>query len=298
MAGLLGFMAAGATKGFAQSRLNSIAQQEEFDMRRALLEAQTEKELMLKKAGYEMEAKQDSDKMARRASYFDDVEETSKTPESTLNRYTDEQGNEVATKVGGETVTKKRAATAQDAAERAMKSGDFEAGEGLLKMSAKKEKAYDSIKLDDGSIFSFDKSTGTGKVILEGGGKLDIPKNEYELAYQATGGDPVKMGEYLVSQKARIAAAGRAPERASDGDLAYSDWKRKPENKGKGRDDFEKAKAGWGKSNDSDMVEVTEKDTHDVMGKPMTERTVKKKVPASAIEKSKKLSDPFGIRKQ
>lgn len=298
MAGLLGSMLAGATKGYAQSRLNSIAQQEEFDMKRALLEAQTEKELMLKKAGYEMEAKQEQDKMDRRAKYFDDVEETSKTPESTMNKYTDENGNEVVAKAGGETITKKREATTQDAAERAMKSGDFEAGEGLLKMSAKKEKVYDSIKLDDGSIFSFDKSTGTGKVILQGGGTMDVPKNEMELAFKIAGGDPQKAADILVNQKARIAAAGRAPERASDEDMAYADWKRKPANKGKGRDEFAREKASWGKSNDSGLVEVTEKSgTDELTGRPYSEKTTKKKVPASELEKSKKLSDPLGLRK-
>jgi len=211
-----------------------------------------------------------------------------------MNKYTDENGNEVVAKSGGEEVTKTRPVTGKEAAERAFKAGDFEAGEGLLKVSATRDKSYQQVKLDDGSIFAFDNSTGTGKVIFEGGGKQDVPKNEYELAYKATGGDPVKMGEYLVSQKARIAAAGRAPSKESDDDMAYSDWKKKPENKAKGRDDYAKEKASWGKGQPDEIDLVTEKDiVNDKFGRPIKETTVKKKVKPGEID----LKDPLGIRR-
>lgn len=258
MAGLLGSALAGAVKGYASNRVNEIDAQNKYDLRQKLLEAEYQKNLMLKKAGIQMQEDADQRQRDKRADYFSDVQETTTTPESTMAGYTDDQGNQVTTKAGGETITKTRQAGFGDAAERAFRAGDFEAGEGLLKVAGKKEKTFDSIKLDDGSIFSFDKSTGTGSIILKGGDKVNVPKNEIELAYQMADGDPNKAAEILVNQKSKIAAAGRAPSKPSDDDEAYADWRKKSENKGKGRDDFAREKAGWGKSDkpNSDMAQV------------------------------------------
>jgi hypothetical protein len=62
MAGLLGSMVAGAAKSVADGRLKDIEQKEKFDYQNALLNAQAEKELMLKKAGIEMEDARDQGK--------------------------------------------------------------------------------------------------------------------------------------------------------------------------------------------------------------------------------------------
>ena len=51
MAGLLGSMLAGATKSVAQGRIKDIERQEQFDMQKALMDAQIDKQLRLKEAG-------------------------------------------------------------------------------------------------------------------------------------------------------------------------------------------------------------------------------------------------------
>jgi hypothetical protein len=287
--GLLGSMVAGATKKFADGRVNDIEQREEFDMKVALIEAQAEKEMRLKEAGYELDKRKDADARAGAAERMDDafapVEETSTTPQSTMTKYTDESGVEHETKVGGETVTKTREATTEEAAQRLARSGDTEAAKGLLSVSTKKEKTFDSIKLDDGSVMSFDKSTGKGQIILEGGGKMDVPKNEFELAWKEAGGDPKLAGEILVRQKSRIAAAGRAPDKQSDDDLTYADWKKKPANKNKGRDDYAKEKASWGK--DTGIEEVTEETSTNEFGDTEKKTKVTSRRPAKTSAPTK-----------
>jgi len=211
-----------------------------------------------------------------------------------MNKYTDENGNEVVAKSGGEEVTKTRPVTGKEAAERAFKAGDFEAGEGLLKASSTKDKSFQQVKLDDGSIFAFDNTAGTGKVIFEGGGKQDVPKNEYELAYKATGGDPVKMGEYLVSQKARIAAAGRAPKsetetqsRKRDFIAAYGDNPDYVQNgklTQKGFDKFNKIEG------DEDYQTVTEKPITDMNGKPILDKQTGKPVISRSVTRKEKVT--------
>jgi hypothetical protein len=251
MAGLLGSLIAGGVKSVADGRIKEIDQKQEFDLKNALLDAQIDKEMRLKEAGYKMEDERAQATMDKRKDYM-----------------TGDDGKELSV---------------QEAAGKAMKAGDFEAGEGLIKM-APKSSGYKSIELKDGSVFSFDESTGTGKVILQGVGEVDVPKNEIELAYKIAGGDPKKAADILVTQKAKIAAAGRAPERASDDDLTYADWKRKPANKGKGRDDYAKEKSSWGKA-DENLQTVTEEPVLDYSGntrigkdgEPMMTRKVTRK---------------------
>lgn len=55
MAGLLGAMVAGGAKGYADQRIKSIEQQEAFDMKAALMEADAERQLRLKEAGVKMD---------------------------------------------------------------------------------------------------------------------------------------------------------------------------------------------------------------------------------------------------
>lgn len=63
MSGLLGFMAAGAAQGYAQERTKEIAMQQDFDLKTALLEAQTEKEMMLQERGIKL--KEDAEQRGR-----------------------------------------------------------------------------------------------------------------------------------------------------------------------------------------------------------------------------------------
>ena len=288
MAGLLGFMAAGAAKGYSEGRGRDLAQKQEFDLKTALLDAQMDKELRLKEAGFAMEDKRAAAEMERNKAYMADVEETTKTPESVINKYTDEKGQEQMVKSGGDEVKTTRKATMQDGFERAMKGGDFKSAETFAKM-VPKGKDFESIKLEDGSVMAFDKSNGTAKIVLEGGQKVDVPKSELELAWRMADGDAEKAANILVSQKAKVSAAGRAPQKQSDDDQSFADWKRKPENKGKGRDDYSREKASWGKD-DANYQTVNEKplvnrfNGEPVLGKdgkPIIEKSItrKEKVP-------------------
>lgn len=62
MAGLLGFMAAGAAKGYAEGRGKELQQEQEFNLRKALADYQADKEMQLKMAGYEMDDKREEAK--------------------------------------------------------------------------------------------------------------------------------------------------------------------------------------------------------------------------------------------
>lgn len=300
MSGLIGSMLAGGVKGYADGKVKQIEQQEQFDLKMALMDAEMEKNVMLKKMGFEMEDQRAAAQAEKRAGYFADVEESTTTPESVMQKYTDENGVEQVVKSGGETVTNSRPASVGDAAERAFKAGDFESGEGLLKLGAK-EKTFDSIKLDDGTIVSFDKSTGATEVAYKGDGKSVQYKTIEEAIVNEQ--DPVKRAE-LINVKKSIAAAGRAPTKASDEDETYADWKKKPENKGKGRDDFYK----WKKQEDgANMQSVTEEPLYDWDGQPVlnddgtqkmkTRVTRKEPVPDKPAAKEPLLGDdPLGLR--
>lgn len=63
MSGLLGFMAAGAAKGFSEGQSKAVAARQEFDLKTALLEAQTEKEMMLQERGIKL--KEDAEQRSR-----------------------------------------------------------------------------------------------------------------------------------------------------------------------------------------------------------------------------------------
>jgi hypothetical protein len=232
MSGLLGSMIAGGAGKAAEGRVKQIERQEQFNLENALLDARMDKEVRLKQMGYEMDDKRAADQNAKRAEYFNDVEETSTTPASTMQKYTDANGVEQTVKSGGEEIKTSRPATMADATERAIKSGDLESAEGLLKMTPKSEKSFESVKLDDGSVMSFDKSTGAGKIIQKGGGVTDVPKNEIDLAWRMAEGDPKKAAEILVQQKARVSAAGRAPDKLNIDEQEYNSYVKQKRDKG------------------------------------------------------------------
>lgn len=85
MAGLLGFMAAGAAKGYAAGRGQELAQEKEFNLKLALQDAQMEKEMRLKEAGYDMQEKYDQKKEKRvRQANIDDMADIKKNAELNL----------------------------------------------------------------------------------------------------------------------------------------------------------------------------------------------------------------------
>lgn len=263
MSGLLGFMAAGAAKGYSEGRGQELDKKQDFDLKLALMDAQVEKELLLKEAGYKIDDKRAAAEMDRNKAYMTDVEV---------------QGED------GTATT--RPATMQDGFDRAMKGGDFKTAEDIKKLSPSKEsKGFESVKLDDGSLMAFDKTTGTAKILKEGGGTIDVPKTELELAWRMADGDPAKAASILVSQKAKVSAAGRAPRaeteaatRKRDFIEAYKDNAEYVKNgklTDKGFDKLNKIK-----QDDEAMDEVTEKTTEvDKFGNPIKERSVKTKVP-------------------
>jgi hypothetical protein len=292
MGGLLGFMAAGASNGYSDGRGKELAQKQDFDLKLALLDAQMDKELRLKEAGYKMEDKRAAAEMERNKGYMADVEETTKTPESVINKYTDENGQEQVAKAGGDEIKTTRKATMQDAAERALKDGNLATYE-KFKSSIPKDTFT---KLAENEKLFNDR---TGALIAEGNKKAEkIEVNE--MIFRAAAGD--KDAQAFLDKMSAIdikkAVAGRAPTRASDDDQSYADWKSKPQNKGKGRDDYMKEKASWGKNNDLDIQTVTEKPLVSAYtgapvlgkdGKPIIQKSIskKEKVPEN---------DPLGIR--
>ena len=73
MAGLLGAVVAGAAGGYAKSRIDGINQQQEFDLKMALADAELEKQMQLKKQGYEMDDQREQAKKDKVASIANSV---------------------------------------------------------------------------------------------------------------------------------------------------------------------------------------------------------------------------------
>jgi hypothetical protein len=73
--GLLGSMIAGAAGAGAKGRVNAIEQQEKFNMEQALLDARLDKEVQLKKLGYEMDDQRDQAKKDRISTIANSVED-------------------------------------------------------------------------------------------------------------------------------------------------------------------------------------------------------------------------------
>jgi Ulp1 family protease len=75
MSGLLGSMIAGAAGKAADGRVKQIEAQEKFSMEQALLDARIEKDLQLKKMGFEMEDARDQKERDRISSIANSVED-------------------------------------------------------------------------------------------------------------------------------------------------------------------------------------------------------------------------------
>ena len=258
MSGLLGFMAAGAAKGYSEGRGQELEQRREFDLRAALVDAQAEKELLLKEAGYEIDSRRANAEMERNKAYMTDVEV---------------QGED------GTATT--RPATMQDGFDRAIKGGDLATAEKFGKAIPKRE----TYTLSEGQKVV----DANGKVIAEGTPKerkIDVN----EMILKAAKGDKEAQAflSTLTSQEVKKAAAGRAPRaeteaatRKRDFIEAYKDNTEYVKNgklTDKGFDKLNKIK-----QDDEAMDEATEKTTEfDKFGNPIKERSVKTKVPKSA----------------
>ena len=193
MSGLLGSMIAGGVKQVSQGRLDQLDRQDQFNMQNALLKAREDMDPRLKEAGINMQEAAAGRERDRVKGFFQPGEDDSPVSIS-------------------------------QAAENAARSGDVDTAKGLINSQPATNKSFDSIKLDDGSVMSFDKSTGKGEIILPGGKKVDVPKSEIELAYQAAGNDPKKALEILVSQKKQVASAGRAPAQPTQFQMSRDDF--------------------------------------------------------------------------
>lgn len=245
MSGLLASMIAGGAKGVADTRLKDIEQQEEFDMRQRLMDAEVEKQLRLKEAGYQMEQQHAQAERDRVGGLLQEGREATK-PEGEPGGYdpntkTYEDMSEYEQMLFDAQTLKK--------------SGDLE---GYDKMIARAKNvmptnSFDPIELDDGTVLSFSKNSGNIEVAYQGSGKKGYDTIEEAIVNEA---DPRKRAE-LINVKKEIAAAGRAPNKPSDEDETYADWKRKPENANKGRDDFAREQATWGKE-DIETTSTTE----------------------------------------
>jgi hypothetical protein len=74
MAGMLGALVSGAAGGYAEERGKELQREEEFNYKQALMDAQVEKELLLKKAGYEMEDQRSADKRSKMQEEIGNIE--------------------------------------------------------------------------------------------------------------------------------------------------------------------------------------------------------------------------------
>lgn len=180
MSGLLGFMAAGAAQGYAQGRGRELEQNREFDLRAELINAQADKQLQLKKAGYEMDDKRAADGMTRNKAYMADVE------------------------VQGEQGQTTRPATMQDGFNRAMQDGNLDTAEKFGKAAPKRE----TYTLSEGQKVV----DASGNTIAEGAPKerkIDVN----DMILKATQGDEEakKFLNTLSAQEVKKAIAGRVP---------------------------------------------------------------------------------------
>jgi len=185
MSGLLGFMAAGAAKGYSEGRGRDLAQKQEFDLKTALLDAQMDKELRLKEAGFAMEDKREAAERERNKGYM-----------------TGDDGAVLST---------------QEAANKAMQSGDLETAEKFNKSTPKRE----TFTLSEGQKVV----DSGGKVIAEGNPKAE-KFDVNEMIFLAASGDK-KAQAFLDKMSAmdiKKAVAGRAPQRETETESRKRDF--------------------------------------------------------------------------
>lgn len=231
MAGLLGFMAAGAAKGYAEGRGRELAQEKEFDLKNALLDAKMDKELRLKEAGYKMEDQRAEATMERNKAYM-----------------TGEDGAQLS---------------AQEAANKAMEAGDLETAEKLGKSIPKRE----TFTLSEGQKVV----DANGKVIAEGNPKAEkIDINDMIFKAAAGDKDAQAFLDKMSALDIKKAVAGRAPKAPTASEIAKQDfinaygdnpeYVKNGKLTAKGYDKFNKI-------DDKNQVEITDEPLYDPMGR-------------------------------
>lgn len=269
MAGLLGSMVAGGVKGYADSRVSTLEKQEDFNLKKMLMDAEVEKTMMLKKLGYELDDERAAKQAEKRAGYFEPVEEEYTTPE-------------------GETATRTRERSTDEIASDLFKKGEWDDAKGLL--SLKQEKKVHTVGKGQKLVDS------EGNLIAEG--NKDVELNEMIL--RASQGDKEAKAflDTLSAQEIKKAVASRAPKADSNIDEAYKDWKKKPGNENKGRDDFEQFRAGWGKDDGLGVQEVTEKPLfNQFTGEPVLDRKTGKPIKETAVKRKERVPTGGGLKK-
>ncbi|PPD48390.1 MAG: hypothetical protein CTY14_02185 [Methylotenera sp.] len=185
MSGLLGFMAAGAAKGYADGRGRELAQEKEFNLKTALLDAQMDKELRLKEAGYAMEDNRKTAEMERNKGYM-----------------VGEDGAGLNT---------------QQAATKAMQAGDLETAEKFSKSTPKRE----TFTLSEGQkVVDAD-----GKLIAEGNPKPEkVDVNDMIFKAAAGDKKAQAFLDKMSAIDIKKAVAGRAPQRETETESRKRDF--------------------------------------------------------------------------
>ncbi len=172
--GLLGNVIAGGVKKVADGRVADIEQQEEFNMKQALLDAQIDKELRLKEAGYQMD-KQHAENEAKEVKAITD---TVVDPMAGKGGYEDESSK-----------VKREYDLVQQKIDKLTEAGKYDAAKALQtkldKIDAKnnKEAALELKQLiADNNIKNQQGLLSLKEQALEQQGKIAEAKNETQLA--------------------------------------------------------------------------------------------------------------------
>lgn len=249
MSGLLGFMAAGAAQGFAEGRSKEIAAQRDFDLKSALLEAQTEKQMLLQERGIKMQEDSDQRKRDKVTGLLSTVQDP------------------MAGKGGYETPE----ASEKRTVEMARQKANVLRESGYIEEAKSFDSVVDQYNKGELSKIKFENEITKINNALQLGKERNANAIEISKANNAT-------------QLARIEGAqNKKTDTQSKRELfmeAYADNKEYVKNGKLTAKGYEKLNQA--KGDDSGMQEVTEKTSTDELGNPVTEKSVKRKEPISA----------------
>lgn len=278
MANMLGMMAAGAAKGYTQQRVSEIDAQNKFNMQQELMNAQAEKELMLKKAGYKLEDEREQAKKDRIKSIADGVKQT----------------GEVAGE-SQEEKAKRQRGLLQSKADALSDAGEFDAAESYYKrVDANNKNDISLAQLDmkkqqlEGMIANWEEKNKNAQETNRIREELGDAKNATQLALIQA-----KI-ESINAATERKRAAGEREYKPTEGDKTYQSYVDEMKSSGKkplARYQFENwmdsKKAGF--KSDSNFEDVSTKTIKtDKRGNPIEEQTIKRKQPIKQKEQAAK----------
>lgn len=226
MAGLLGSMVAGAAGGYAKARGEELQKQDErqgnFDLQNALLDARHEKDILLKKAGFQMEDEREDAKASRIAA---DVQAA------------DAEYGASATQPG-QSPERTQYERYQDLADRAASRGRFPDAESFGKLADRykpKDVKFSTVKGDGGEIYSFNEATGGVEKIAQSDAieyknagrtlfvlKRDKDGNPYPVGIYQDEAEPDRAESELEYFKRDPDGFGRYQSAKSDGGITAS----------------------------------------------------------------------------